>query len=196
MDRKSWENQGIKLGQELTKLDTRLATLGFKKEELSLPSGNKLVAPWEIALKASKKKEHWNHNSWIVVSLKMDFQEPGLDLVTLKVWLDSEVWQQERTEKETFFMCYESVGDDLWQKLQDDIKLMEKRSLEGAFELSHWIRELKFRLELGLVSGLKILPCLRIINEFEKKGSINNSSMEIIDEVLKKRRRRSRRTRS
>jgi hypothetical protein len=27
---------------------------------------------------------------------------------------------------------------------------------------------------------------LRIINEFEKKGSINNSSMEIIDEVLKK----------
>jgi hypothetical protein len=157
--------------------------LGFKREELSLPSGNKL-APREIALKASKKKEHWNHNAWIVVSLKMDFQEPGLDpVVTLKVWLDSEVWQQEPTEKETF---YESVGDDLWQKLQDDIKLMERRSLEAAFELSHWIRELNFLLELGLVSCPKKLPCLRIINEFEKKGSINNSSMEIIDEVLKK----------
>jgi hypothetical protein len=196
MDQTSWDKHGLKLSVELSKLNSRLATLGFKKEEMNLPSQNKLVSPWEIGLKARREIQHWDHTSYLAVEFDMEYQEPRLDLVLrLKVLLDSERWQEERPEKETFFMCYESVAEDVWRTVQDDIKLMEKRSLEGAFELSRWIRELKFRLEMGLVSGLKILPCLKIINEFEKKGSLNNSSMEFIDEVLKKRRRRSRRPR-
>jgi hypothetical protein len=185
MDRKSWDNHGRQLSVELSNLNIRLANLGFKNEELNLPSGNKLVAPWELGLKSSKKIEHWNHTSWIVVAVQMDFQEPGLDLVlTLKVWLDSEVWRQERLERTKSFSCYQSVGEDVWQQAQENIAVMQTQSLEGAFERNRWWTELNLWLDMGFVPSKKKLRCMKISSEFSSKGRLDPSSMKFVDEVL------------